>query len=374
MYNDYNEQEKGCFYLKQKAKKGLAFGLFMTMILCAGCFGGEEKPSEISENSVKESSSVVEESKVSEISEESTARFFNPLTGLEMDEKLLNTKPVAIMINNIEYAQPLLGISKADIAYECLVEGGITRIVAVYKDVASVGTIGSIRSARPPFIELARGLDALYIYCGTSKQADTLLKQNVLDHFDVAYYSDMAWRDSERIAAGYATEHTLVTDGQKLFSLAESYGVDMTTESSYTQKFGTNSQCLQGKAANEITAKFSGYKTTTFKYDTNTRKYTVEQFGEAQYDDTYDCNNAVENVLVLNVNSYLIDDEHVNLDLVGNGSGYYFTQGKYIPIKWSKANADSPLIYTDEKGTELIMAAGRQYVCCVPLNNIPTIS
>lgn len=362
--------------MKRKAKRVFAFGLLMTMTLCAGCSGGEKKTSEIIESSVKESSiqSVVEESKVSEVSEESTTHFFNPLTGLEMDEKLLNTKPVAIMMNNIEYAQPLMGISKADIAYECLVEGGITRIVAVYKDVASVGTIGSIRSARPPFIELARGLDALYVYCGTSTQANKLLKQDVLDHFDVAYYSDMAWRDSDRVAAGYAVEHTLITDGKKLSSLAESYGVDMTTESTYTQKFGTDSQCLQGKDANEIIAKFSSYKTTTFKYNKDTKKYTVEQFGEAQYDDTYDCKNTVENVLILNVNSYLIDDEHINLDLVGSGSGYYFTQGKYISIKWSKADSDSPLIYTDESGAALIMTAGRQYVCCVPLNNIPTIS
>ncbi len=362
--------------MKQNIKKSLVFGLLLTMLLCVGCSNSETKNSEISENSVKESSvsSVAEESRVSTNSEDSVVPFVNPLTGLEIDEKLLNTKPVAIMINNIEYAQPLMGISKADIAYECLVEGGITRIAAVYKDAASVETIGSIRSARPPFIELARGLDALYIYCGTSKQANQILKQDVLDHFDVAYYSDMAWRDEDRIAAGYAVEHTLVTNGKTLFSLAKSYGVDMTTQSTYTQKFGTNSQCLEGKDANEVIAQFSNYKTTTFKYDKTSKKYTVEQFKEAQYDDTYDCKNAVENVLILNVNSYLIDDEHVNLDLIGSGNGYYFTQGKYIPIQWSKADSDSPLVYTDKNGKELIMTAGRQYVCCVPLNNTPNIS
>lgn len=364
------------FGVKRAIKKVIALGLLFAMTLCVGCSGKQGESSESSEPSVEEMSvqSSMEENIISEVSEESTAAFVNPLTGLEIDEALLNTKPVAVMINNIEYAQPLMGISKADIAYECLVEGGITRIAAIYKDVSSVGTIGSIRSARPPFIELAQGFDALYVYCGTSTQANKILKTDVLEHFDVSYYSDMAWRDSDRIAAGYSVEHTLVTDGATLFSLAKKYGVDMTTDRTYTQKFGTNSQCLQGQSAAEITARFSGYKTTSFKYNDSTKKYTVEQFGEAQYDDTYDCENAVENVLILNVNSYLIDDEHVNLDLVDSGEGYYFTQGKYIKIKWSKADSDSPLVYTDESGAELIMTAGRQYVCCVPLNNIPTIS
>lgn len=348
------------------------FCVLMAGAICTSCSSGEVQTSETSTGQVSQSSQSIQEStQQSQASEENEVKFLNPLTGLEIGQTALDSKPVAVMINNIEYAQPLLGISKADIAYECLVEGGITRIEAVYKDISDVKTVGSIRSARPPFIELARGLDALYIYCGTSKQANTLLKQDVISHFDLAYYGDMAWRDQERINEGYSSEHTLVTDGKSIVSQAKSDGIEMKSDKSYPQKFGDNTQCKQGETAEEVTAIFSSYKSTTFKYDSESKKYTVWQFGEEQYDNSCKCANQVENVLILNVNSYLIDEEHVNLDLVGTGEGYYCNGGKYIEIGWEKKSSDEPLVYTAKSGEELIMSPGRQYVCCVPLNNAP---
>lgn len=53
------------------------------------------------------------------------------------------------MLNNLKEALPQLGQSQADIIYECLAEGGITRMMGVYQSVEGVGMIGSVRSARP---------------------------------------------------------------------------------------------------------------------------------------------------------------------------------------------------------------------------------
>lgn len=298
----------------------------------------------------------------------SVDEILNPLTGVPTDKNSVNSKPIAVMINNIEYAQPLMSISKADIIYECLVEGGITRLVAIYKDASDVGTIGSIRSARPPFIEIARGFQAVYFYCGTSTQAQDLLNTGVIENFDLGNYASWAWRDEERLNNGYSSEHTLVTDGKTLVNNSKINGVNMTVSYDYPQKFGDNSQVKNGMPATSITAKFSGYKSTSFKYDENEKVYIVSQFGEEMYDDTYDIHNTAENVFVLNVNSYLIDDEHVNLDIVGSGDGYYMNSGKAIKIKWSKSNSDSPIQYKTENGEELIMTPGRQYVCCIPLS------
>lgn len=343
------------------------------MAACGTPDSENSKPSEVSQESSKVS--VEENSK--EVSQTSTAKetkYTNSLTGLPSDKDISKQRPVAVMINNIEYAQPLMSVSKADIIYECLVEGGITRLLAVYKNPESVGTIGSIRSARPPFIELARGFQAVYVHCGTSTQANEILKTGVLNSFDLGIYSSWAWRDQERLDKGYAVEHTLVTDGKTIAENAADNGVDMTVSYTYPQKFGDNSQVNSGSTAEKITVPFSSYKTTSFEYDEKENVYVVSQFGEEMYDSTYDVHETVENVLVLNVNSYLIDDEHVNLDIVGTGEGYYINGGKSIKIKWSKADSDSPLRYTTEDGDELIMKAGRQYVCCIPLSNQAEIS
>lgn len=362
--------------MKNNFKKSIILILasLMASSAMAACSAPNSEPSESSQESSRQISSQESSKEVSENSTVKKTEYTNPLTGLPSDKDISKFRPVAVMINNIEYAQPLMSVSKADIIYECLVEGGITRLLAVYKNPESVGTIGSIRSARPPFIELARGFQAVYVHCGTSTQANDILKTGVLNSFDLGIYSSWAWRDQERLDEGYAVEHTLVTDGKTITENAQDNGVDMAVSYTYPQKFGDNSQVNGGIKAEKITVPFSSYKTTSFEYNEKEKTYVVSQFGEEMYDSTYDVHNTAENVLVLNVNSYLIDDEHVNLDLVGTGEGYYINGGKAIKIKWSKADSDSLLKYTTEDGSELIMKAGRQYVCCIPLSNQAEIS
>ena len=94
----------------------------------------------------------------------------NPLTGLPIEPEYEQRRPVAVMLNNLKKAQPQLGNSQADIIYEVPAEGGITRMLAVYQSLEDVGSIGSIRSARPYYIELALGHDALYVHAGGSPE------------------------------------------------------------------------------------------------------------------------------------------------------------------------------------------------------------
>lgn len=293
--------------------------------------------------------------------------YTNSLTGLEISKNKADLRPKAVMINNIKIAQPLLGISKADIVYECLVEGGITRLMAVYKDISDVECIGSIRSVRPNYLSLMRGLDATILYNGTSTQAKSIIKSDSLSAYDIGYYNNACWRDEyRRKNLGY--EHSLLTSGEKLSFLISSVGERTTT--SYDVGFvfdDDKSQINNGKNANSMTVRFSSYKTTDFEYDSNKKEYNVLQYNTNQYDGYYNVNNTAKNVIAIFVNCTTIDDEgHIDMEIVSSGNGYYMCDGKYINIKWSKMSDDSPLLFTDESGNELIMKSGRQYVCCVP--------
>ena len=73
----------------------------------------------------------------------------NPLTGEPLDEAYVNRRPVAVMLTNLKGALPQLGVAQADILYECITEGGITRMLGVWQDPSETGAIGSIRSAGP---------------------------------------------------------------------------------------------------------------------------------------------------------------------------------------------------------------------------------
>lgn len=94
-----------------------------------------------------------------------------------MGKEWVNRRPVAIMLNNLKEALPQLGQSQADVIYEVPAEGGITRMLAVYQSLDGVGKIGSIRSARPYYLELALGHDAIYIHAGGSEDAYAKIRQ-----------------------------------------------------------------------------------------------------------------------------------------------------------------------------------------------------
>ena len=301
--------------------------------------------------------------------EEPALKGINDLTGMPMDEAKENNRPLAVMINNIDIAQPLMGVSQSDVMYECLAEGGITRIMACFKDPSGVAEIGSVRSARPYYIRIAQGMDAVYMHSGGSEDAYALLGSGVIDEFDLD--TDMMWRDEwRRENLGY--EHSVLTSGELLENGIASRGVRRTYEgaSPESQMFSeTESQVQAGGRAHWLCASFSSYKDTAFTYDAGSQAYLVGQFGEAQMDGAYNTQVARQNVLALYIPTYSPDGGLLQqMDLIGSGDGYYMSRGKIIPIAWHKDSYDTPFYYTTEAGEALIMAPGSVYVCCVPLS------
>ena len=91
---------------------------------------------------------------------EEEPEFVNPLTGLAAEKDLSATRPAAIMINNIKVSCPQIGVSQADVMYECLVEGGYTRLMMLAADYESLPEVGSVRSARDYYLDLAADYEA----------------------------------------------------------------------------------------------------------------------------------------------------------------------------------------------------------------------
>lgn len=142
----------------------------------------------------------------------------NPLTGEAMEPEYESNRPIAVMLNNLKAAQPQLGVSRADIIYEVPAEGGITRMLGVYQSLEDVGNLGSIRSARSYYLELALGLDAVYVHAGGSPGAYRDIPAWGVDNLDGVRGDEDAklfWRDQERRKTkGY--EHSLLTSGENI--------------------------------------------------------------------------------------------------------------------------------------------------------------
>ena len=296
----------------------------------------------------------------------------NPLTGLPCAEETLNLRPLAIMINNMSVAQPQLGISKADIIYEVPVEGGITRMLALYQDIADVGVIGSVRSARPYYLDLAQGHDAVYIHAGGSNQAYELLKSRGVTHLDGVNGSrqDIFYRDSNRRSSmGY--EHSLVTSSERIEKFLPTYKFRLEHEEDYEVKmtFADDMELKDGAAAANFDVVFSSSKKTSFEYNEEEGKYYLSQYKKAYKDGANDEQVSATNVLILKTKIAQIPGDkegRLTVTLTGSGSGYFICGGKAVEIGWSKAGALSPFVYKLKDGSELTFRTGRTYICIVP--------
>ena len=302
-------------------------------------------------------------------------QYLDPYTGLAAAKDLSGTRPVAIMINNIEYAIPQVGISKADILYECLAEGGITRLLMVTRNYEALETVGSIRSSREYYIDLALNHDAVYVHAGGSETAYSQIYSRAIDHLDGVradartgknVSGAVFYRDPERLKT-MAYEHTLVTTGQRIASGIATMGYRTTTEVSDPIKpidWGWKVE-LSGESATHIKIPYRSNRVSEYEYDAATGKYMRYQFNhQTHIDGATGEQLGFENIFILNLSHRSTGDSagHLVVTTVGSGEGWYITGGKRIPVKWSKESADTPMTLTDTEGNPVIVNQGKTVI------------
>ena len=149
------------------------------MLMLAGCQSNNEKNVDSSQEQSKETTEAAIEEEEQVATEVSEPMEQAPLTG-EMVEEKVNARPVAVMVNNDIKARPQSGLHKADIVYEVLAEGDITRLLAIFHS-EMPETVGPVRSSRAYFVDLAKGYDPLYVFHGWSPGAKEKIQAGEVD-------------------------------------------------------------------------------------------------------------------------------------------------------------------------------------------------
>ena len=338
--------------------------LFSAVLLLSSC--GFIKIKEENEVTPAPTSTPVQETEVIE----PTASNLNPLTGEPESNDISAERPYAVMINNIVYAQPQIGISHADWIYEMEAEGGITRMMALFSHIQDVPSIGSVRSLRPYYLSLALSYDAIMVHAGGSPEAYSDCESLYADHIDgvrdPSAYSFAYYRDTSRGAHG--SEHTLFLYGDKIPSYADQVGMRRTHNEGYSNdlSFSVDSAVLCPNDAANVQITVTKSKTTSFTYHPESGKYTGYQHGGDYIDGATNEAVAFSNILVLQAEMRTYDSYgRMAAEIIGSGTGWFCTGGKWAAINWSRADLNSPYSYTTQDGTPITFTPGKTYCAIV---------
>lgn len=296
----------------------------------------------------------------------------NPLNGLPLDDAHLKRRPVAVMFNNLKAALPLMGITKADLIYEALAEGGITRIVGFFKNTSEVPTIGTVRSTRAYYLDIAQGHDAILMHVGGSAEALNLISSRGMYTLDGLRNYPFYYRDQARVKSA-GLEHSMMAKGDVIDSyIAEQKSARILYEDDYdpySMTFADTATPEGDTAAKVVSITFSSYKTGVFEFNEEDKLYYVSQYGKPLTDGEDSAQLTVKNVLVLYANVSQIPGDtagRLKTELVGSGEGTFICDGKAEAITWSKRSVNDPFVYTQANGEQLKLAAGVSYINIVP--------
>lgn len=287
------------------------------------------------------------------------------LTGEWIEKEQARLRPVAIMTENTSVCQPQFGISKADVYYECPVEGGITRMLSIFQDYSGMKKIGNVRSCRTYYVYFAKEFDAIYMHAGQSHFAKDLVESSYIDNVNGItgkggpYY----YRDSGRKAP-----HNLYTSSKSIKEAIKNLGYRKKHTKDYKghYQFADEDQpemLENGEDAKKISFYYS-CNSPWFEYNEKDGLYYRFQFGQPHIDGNNNEQIAVKNILIQDCSWYLWEAStgYLYLDYMKGGKGKYITNGKCIDITWERETEDGPTRYYDLDHNEIKLNVGKTFV------------
>ncbi len=294
---------------------------------------------------------------------------FNPLTGEEpISGQDPGTRPIAVMVDNIERALPQTGLSLADVIIEAETEGGITRLMAMYSDPNAITAVGPVRSVRDQFCEIAMSQNAIIVNIGSSKYANDLLNYYGYQTVDGLYLGTTSFTQDTARAGERGNEHSWYTDSAQITAGMTQNNISATGGFYPLFNFAREDDNVSENYADVATTvdfEFSHVASGNFVYSEDTGTYAKFYGGIAQTDVIDNAQLAFDNLILLYMDVTTQPDGLVTKFEMTEGEGYYFNGGKYTEITWEKGNPDAQLKLFDDDGEELEVATGKSYIALV---------
>lgn len=288
-----------------------------------------------------------------------------------------NTRPIAVMMPTDKAAQPSYGIGRADILYEIMEEGGISRQMAIIPNWQGMSRIGNLRSCRLYYIYAAKEWDPILIHFGGVAYMKGVINGADVNNLSGTYEYGVGgkapgagyfFRTSDRVAP-----HNAYISASGIQKAAMQQGYSLNLRAGFYNpvhfKFasGTNDLSQYSDAVPADTIDLSGvypYSKSRLTYNASDGKYYKYIHGGPQKDAITGQQISFANVIVQNTKWKTMDKKgYLAFSMLDSTEdGYYFTKGKRIHIHWSKTGDYAPTKYYDDSGKEIEMNTGKTYI------------
>lgn len=329
--------------------KKLLFVILAALVGLSACNKAEEQPSPDRKPGMAEKSRI-----------EKNSFPVSPLTGLKAQQT--DQRPIAVVINNHIKARPQSGLTKADVVYEMLAEGNVTRFLAIFQSQKPT-IVGPVRSAREYFVDLSKGYNALFICHGWSPSAKKKLEAGEADYLNGLFYDGTLFkRDSTRKAPhnSYISFENIEKGAlEKQFSFAEKVEplpFFAAAESEGSQKDSASNVYVQYSKDDAYNA--------LYKYDSSMGKYIRSSGGVQTEDRETHQPVTMDNLFIAEMKHQVIDNSgRREIDLISGGKGLLFQKGSYRKVEWKNHNGRI-LPYLNNKIVPFV--PGKTWISIVP--------
>jgi len=278
-------------------------------------------------------------------------------------------RPIAIMIENHSRARPQSGLDRADIVYEMLVEGGITRFMTVYFKEDDAKVIGPVRSCRDYFVDRSLEYDAIYVHCGSSQAGLKKIKLLQVDHLDEMMCRKAFWRDKKRRAP-----HNLYTSLQKIRGEIKrrSFRNDTTWGSTgYKRKQsvipGVKKLLFNPNRISTVAINYHPRYIVSYSLSALTGRFLRFINGKPHKDAVTGKQLATPNIVIQVVDSKVVDKEgRLDIQFSGEGVATYVLGGSVIGGVWKKLNPVSSTTFLDQDGKAVKFLDGPIWIQVIP--------
>jgi len=304
----------------------------------------------------------------------------NILSGLNISDTVGNSRPIAVMIENSPDSRPQSGLIYADMVFEVVDEGGVTRYVAVFSS-NDADIIGPVRSARIYYAEIARSFDPIYAFWGTYTEAYKVIEDIGLDvltplgdqsgNSTIVANTSSGWRDYSR---SNITEHTAFMSTLKLKEDAADYGYSLEGGQS-PLKFKIDAVDSERGDISDIAINFS-YDTyrVVFEYNRENNNYLKFTGGTPHTDYETGKQIAVKNVIVIitSIKGPIDQWGHMAVRTTGTsdiGKAFFFMDGNVVKGTWERTSVFDPFKYKDDDGNIILFNRGPTWVALIEDTN-----